>query len=78
MRAASTAATDQHTACWRNPLREHDAPLRLEQLRIAQPAHAIRRIENHRRATTAPNNDPRPTSSTPATIVAPAAHARFS
>src|ERR1700674_34331 len=29
-------------------------------------------------ATTGPNNDPRPTSSTPATCAAPAAHARFS
>src|SRR5208282_3479813 len=78
MRAESTAATAQATECcrtWSASCSRRSAGISFES-RKPRMRHAGSRITAA--ATTGPNNDPRPTSSTPATSAAPAAQASFS
>src|ERR1035441_8568900 len=78
MPAESTAATAQAMECWR--IRGASSSRRSAgssfESRSPRMRYAGSRITAA--ATTGPNSDPRPTSSTPATWCAPAAHARFS
>src|SRR5208283_432014 len=78
MRAESTAATPQATECcrtWSASCSRRSAGISFES-RKPRMRHAGSRITAA--ATTGPNNDPRPTSSTPATRSAPAAQTRLS
>src|SRR5580700_3027562 len=78
MRAASTAATAQAMACSR--MRSASTSRRSASSSFESRRPRIRYAGSRipAAATTGPNSDPRPTSSTPATSCAPAAHARFS
>src|ERR1035438_8267844 len=82
MRAESTAATAQAMECFRirsasSSRRSAGSSLESRRPRMRCAGSSFRyRITAA--ATTGPNSDPRPTSSTPATSVAPAAQARFS
>src|SRR5437879_13319272 len=78
MRAASTAATAHAIACWR--IRSANISRRSGsssfESRSPRTLYSGSRITAA--ATTGPNREPRPTSSTPATKRAPHAHALFS
>src|ERR1022692_3508618 len=82
MRAESTAATAQAMECFRirsasSSRRSAGSSLESRRPRMRCAGSSFRyRITAA--ATTGPNSDPRPTSSTPATCSAPAAQARFS
>src|ERR1017187_7648363 len=82
MRAESTAATAQAMECFRirsasSSRRSAGSSLESRRPRMRCAGSSFRyRITAA--ATTGPNSDPRPTSSTPATHFAPAAQARFS
>src|ERR1019366_23137 len=78
MRAESTAATAQAMEYWRmrsasSSRRSAGSSFESRRPRMRCPGSRMTAA-----ATTGPNSDPRPTSSTPATCCAPAAQARFS
>src|ERR1035437_80551 len=78
MRAESTAATAQAMQCSR--IRSASSSRRSggSSLESRRPRMRCAGSRITAAATTGPNSDPRPTSSTPATCSAPSAHARFS
>src|SRR5208282_6333372 len=78
MRAESTAATAQAMQCWR--IRSANSSRRSagSSFESRRPRMRCAGSRITAAATTGPNSDPRPTSSTPATYCAPAAQARFS
>src|ERR1039458_2933362 len=78
MRAESTAATAQAMQCWRIRSASSSRRSAGSSLESRKPRMRCAGARITAAATTGPNSDPRPTSSTPATCSAPAAQARFS
>src|SRR5208337_38171 len=78
MRAESTAAMAQEIECWRIKSASSSRRSAGSSLESRKPRMRYSGSRITAAATTGPNSDPRPTSSTPATCCAPAAHARFS
>src|SRR5208337_2211903 len=78
MRAESTTATAQAMECWRMRNASSSRRSGRSSLESRSPRMRCAGSSITAAATTGPNSDPRPTSSTPATRSAPAAQARLS
>src|SRR5208282_612181 len=78
MRAESTAAMAQAIECWRIRTASSSRRSAGRSFESRRPRMRCAGSRMTAAATTGPNSDPRPTSSTPATCSAPAAQARFS